>query len=94
MARYTGAMMHTEYDATLPLVVQRLRGQITQLRNNFGGMERVPGLDGMVTAAGAFKQRLYVIPGRRMVVVRLGNSAGPQFEDARFLGLLTGAVSQ
>ena len=71
-----------------------LRGQIRQLQNNFGGMDRVPGLEGMVTAAGAFKQRLYVIPSRRMVVVRLGNSVGPQFEDARFLGLLTGAIVQ
>jgi CubicO group peptidase (beta-lactamase class C family) len=71
-----------------------LRRQITQLQNNFGGMERVPGLEGMVTAAGAFKQRLYVIPSRRMVVVRLGNSVGPQFQDARFLGLLTGAITQ
>jgi CubicO group peptidase (beta-lactamase class C family) len=71
-----------------------LRAEIRQLQNNFGGMERVPGLEGMVTAAGAFKQRLYVIPSRRMVVVRLGNSVGPQFQDARFLGLLTGALSQ
>ena len=54
----------------------------------------MPGLEGMVTAAGAFKQRLYVIPGRRMVVVRFGNSVGEQFDDARFLGLLTGAVRQ
>jgi hypothetical protein len=26
--------------------------------------------------------------------VRLGNSVGKQFEDARFLGLLTGAIGQ
>jgi CubicO group peptidase (beta-lactamase class C family) len=71
-----------------------LRNEIRLLRDNFGGMDQVPGLEGMVTAAGAFKQRLYVIPSRRMVVVRLGNSVGPQFEDARFLGLLTGAIGQ
>jgi CubicO group peptidase (beta-lactamase class C family) len=71
-----------------------LRASIRQLRDNFGGMEQVPGLEGMVVAAGAFKQRLYVIPSRRMVVVRFGNSVGPQFDDARFLGLLTGAVRE
>jgi CubicO group peptidase (beta-lactamase class C family) len=69
-----------------------LRAQIPQLEDNLGGMERVPGLEGMVLAAGAFKQRLYVIPSLRMVVVRFGNSVGKQFDDARFLGLLTGAM--
>lgn len=73
-------------------VSPELRAEVRQLRNNFGGMERVPGLEGMVTAAGAFKQRLYIIPSRRMVVARLGNSVGPQFDDARFLGLLTGTI--
>lgn len=71
-----------------------LRGEIRQLRNNFGAMETVPGLEGMVTAAGAFKQRLYIIPSRNMVVVRFGNSVGPQFDDARFLGLLTGVIRE
>jgi CubicO group peptidase (beta-lactamase class C family) len=46
------------------------------------------------TAAGAFKQRLYIIPARRMVVVRFGNSVGPQFDDARFLGLLLGSIRE
>ncbi len=71
-----------------------LRGEIDQLRNDFGAMETVPGLEGMVTAAGAFKQRLYIIPSRNMVVVRFGNSVGPQFDDVRFLGLLTGAIRE
>jgi CubicO group peptidase (beta-lactamase class C family) len=70
------------------------RESIRQLQNNFGGMDRVPGLEGMITAAGAFKQRLYIIPSRRMVVVRFGNSVGPQFDDARFLGLLLGAIRE
>jgi CubicO group peptidase (beta-lactamase class C family) len=70
------------------------RAEIRQLQNNFGGMDRVPGLDGMITAAGAFKQRLYIIPSRRMVVVRVGNSVGPQFDDARFLGLLLGSIRE
>ncbi len=68
-----------------------LRDEIRVLRTNLGGMERVPGLEGMLVAAGAFKQRLYVIPSLRMVVVRFGNSVGRQFDDAEFLGLLTGA---
>lgn len=71
-----------------------LRAEIRQLQNNFGGMDRVPGLEGMITAAGAFKQRLYIIPSRRMVVVRVGNSVGPQFDDARFLGLLLGSIRE
>lgn len=73
-------------------VTPELRAEIRQLQNNMGGMDQVPGLEGMVTAAGAFKQRLYIIPQRRMVVVRFGNSVGPQFDDARFLGLLTGSL--
>ena len=73
-------------------VPAELRATIRQLQNNMGGMDQVPGLEGMVTAAGAFKQRLYVIPSRQMVVVRFGNSVGPQFDDARFLGLLTGSL--
>jgi CubicO group peptidase (beta-lactamase class C family) len=70
------------------------RAEIRQLQNNFGGMDRVPGLEGMITAAGMFKQRLYVIPSRRMVVVRFGNSVGGQFDDARFLGLLLGTIRE
>ena len=73
-------------------VTPELRAAIRLLQTNWGGMDRVPGLEGMVTAAGAFKQRLYVIPSRRMVVVRYGNSVGKQFDDATFLGLLTGAT--
>lgn len=73
---------------TLP----ELRDDIRLLRRNLGGVEHVPGLDGMVVAAGAFKQRLYIIPSRRMVVVRFGNSVGDQFDDGRFLGLLLGSV--
>lgn len=73
-------------------VPPELRAEIRQLQNNMGGMDRVPGLEGMITAAGAFKQRLYIISARRMVVVRFGNSVGPQFDDAQFLGLLTGSI--
>jgi CubicO group peptidase (beta-lactamase class C family) len=67
-----------------------LREEIRQLEDNMVGVDRVPGLEGMIMAAGAFKQRLYVIPAQRMVVVRFGNSVGKQFDDATFLGLLMG----
>ena len=36
-------------------------------------------------AAGAGKQRLYIIPSLKMVVVRMGESKGRQFEDKSFL---------
>lgn len=73
-------------------VTPEMREEVRLLQVNWGGMEKVSGLEGMVTAAGAFKQRLYVIPSKRMVVVRFGNSVGKQFQDAEFLGLLTGAT--
>ncbi len=96
-AMFRGTEANPAYGLTWWLNVDispELRAEVRQLRNNFGAMERVPGLEGMVTAAGAFKQRLYIIPSRRMVVARLGNSVGPQFDDARFLGLLTGTIRQ
>lgn len=96
-AMFTGTTANPAYGLTWWLnvdVAPELRDEIRVLRNNFGAMDRVPGLEGMVTAAGAFKQRLYIIPSRRMVVARLGNSVGPQFDDARFLGLLTGTVRE
>ncbi len=94
---FKGSAANPAYGLTWWLNVEAPASQkqeIALLQRNFGGMEKVPGLEGMVTAAGAFKQRLYVIPSRRMVVVRYGNSVGPQFEDARFLALLTGASVQ
>jgi hypothetical protein len=42
-------------------------------------------------AAGAGKQRLYVIPSRELVVVRLGPLlGGREFRDAEFLAQLLG----
>ncbi len=47
----------------------------------------------LVMAAGAGKQRLYVIPSRDLVIVRLGPLlAGRRFIDVEFLGALFGAV--
>ena len=54
-------------------VTLEMRDEIRLLQVNWGGMEKVPGLEGMV-------------------VVRFGNSVGKQFQDAEFLGLLTGAT--
>jgi CubicO group peptidase (beta-lactamase class C family) len=96
-AMFRGTAANPSYGLTWWLNVEiapELRSEIRQLRDNFGGMDRIPGLEGMVTAAGAFKQRLYIIPSRRMVVVRVGNSVGPQFDDARFLGLLLGTIRE
>jgi len=91
---FVGSEVNPMYGVTWWLnaeVTPEMRAEIRLLQTNWGGMDRVPGLDGMVTAAGAFKQRLYVIPSRRMVVVRFGNSVGRQFDDATFLGLLMGS---
>lgn len=96
-AMFQGTAANPAYGLTWWLnipVPDSLREDIRQLRNNFGGMEHIPGLEGMVIAAGAFKQRLYVIPARKMVVVRYGNSVGAQFDDARFLGLLLGRIAE
>ncbi|MCO4098755.1 MAG: beta-lactamase family protein [Gemmatimonas sp.] len=47
----------------------------------------------LVMAAGAGKQRLYVIPSRELVIVRLGSLlGGRRFTDVEFLGALFGAV--
>jgi len=48
----------------------------------------------VVMAAGAGKQRLYVIPSRGLVVVRMGPvRGGRQFTDLAFLGALFGPAS-
>ncbi len=71
-------------------VSKELEAEVRLLAMNFKGVDEVPGLEGMVVAAGAFKQRLYVIPTHRMVVVRFGRSSNRQFDDATFLRLVTG----
>ena len=42
----------------------------------------------LFASVGSAGQRLYVIPSRRMVIVRMGETTG--FSDARFLGMLFG----
>jgi CubicO group peptidase (beta-lactamase class C family) len=46
----------------------------------------------MYMAAGAGKQRLYVIPSLKMVVVRMGETEGRRFLDDAFLGRLIASL--
>lgn len=51
-------------------------------------------LEDMFLAAGAGKQRLYIIPSMKLVVVRMGDlRKGMRFRDAEFLDRLLG-ISQ
>jgi hypothetical protein len=57
--------------------------QIEQIVSN----PRIP--DDFVMAAGAYEQRLYVIPSLNLVAIRNGpQSAAGQFDDSEFLNLL------
>jgi hypothetical protein len=49
---------------------------------------RIP--DDFVMAAGAFDQRLYIIPSRGITVVRNGPTGTDAFDDLQFLGRLLG----
>jgi CubicO group peptidase (beta-lactamase class C family) len=62
-----------------------VRRDIRQLGSNLQGVAGVPELKGIVMAAGALKQRLYVLPELDLVVVRLGRSGPRQFDDGEFL---------
>lgn len=57
-----------------------------------GGWIYADGFSDLFMAAGAGGNRLYIIPSRRMLIVRLGDSA--RFSDERFLGLLFHGNSQ
>lgn len=90
---FVGTQANPAYGLTWWLnvpVSTALEEEVRLLAMNFQGVDEVPGLEGMVVAAGAFKQRLYVIPSHRMVVVRFGRSGTRQFDDATFLRLVTG----
>ncbi|MBL8848809.1 MAG: serine hydrolase [Planctomycetaceae bacterium] len=72
-------------------VPPRLLLTIPLLRREWSGVladDRIP--DDLVAAAGAGKQRLYIIPSRQLVIVRHGNlrGEGPAFADEEFLRLL------
>jgi hypothetical protein len=49
---------------------------------------RIP--DDFVMAAGAFDQRLYIIPSRALTVVRNGPTNNDAFDDIQFLSRLLG----
>lgn len=71
----------------------RGRGE-TRADATAGGVPEIPAWmpKDLVMAAGAGKQRLYVIPSKELVIVRLGPlTRGRQFDDAQFLGALFGA---
>lgn len=90
---FSGSAANPAYGLTWWLnasVSAEVRERIKQLDGNLEGVDQLPGMKGMVMAAGARKQRLYVIPELRMVVVRFGRSMGRGYDDARFLELLTG----
>lgn len=46
--------------------------------------------DGAFVAMGKGKQRCYIIPGARLVVVRMGDSSPKEFDDGEFLTRLLG----
>jgi CubicO group peptidase (beta-lactamase class C family) len=63
--------------------------RIPVLRRELGSVVNDPRLPrDIAIAAGLGKQRLYVIPSRRLVVVRLGPLSGADFDDGEFLSRL------
>lgn len=77
-------------------VPRRLLLTIPLLRREWSGVlgnQAIP--EDLVAAAGAGKQRLYVIPSRELVIVRHGGLRleGPTLEDAEFLQILFGEPS-
>jgi CubicO group peptidase (beta-lactamase class C family) len=69
-------------------VSSALRRQIPILSREWGDVANSDGLpEDLVAACGAGKQRLYVIPSRKLVIVRMG-SLGQGFSDVAFLDTL------
>jgi hypothetical protein len=66
--------------------------QIPILQHEMGEILRSDWLpNDLFMAAGAGKQRLYVIPSLKLVIARLGKFLNSRaFSDAKFLGLLLG----
>jgi hypothetical protein len=46
--------------------------------------------DDFVMAAGAFGQRLYIVPSRGLTIIRNGPANDNRFKDEEFLGRLFG----
>ena len=71
-------------------VSAELRRKIPLLSKEWGDVANSPTLPGdLVAACGAGKQRLYVVPSLKLVVVRQGTLA-QGFSDTEFLKLLLG----
>ncbi len=57
-----------------------------------GNGKRLP--KGLVMAAGAGKQKLYIIPSRDLLIVQFAESSGKRYSEAKFLKLLAPALKQ
>ena len=47
----------------------------------------------IAVAAGTAGQRLYIVPGASLVIVRLGHNTGPEFKDDEFLRIALGKAA-
>lgn len=75
-------------------VTPEQRRKSTVLSHEWGDVANADWLpDDLVAACGAGKQRLYVIPSQKLVVVRMG-ALGRGFSDITFLAHLTGITSE
>jgi len=90
---FKGSQQNPAYGLTWWLkapVSDELCRQVPILSREWGAVANSPWLPGDLAAAcGAGKQRLYVIPSRKLVVVRQGTLARG-FSDTEFLGKLLG----
>lgn len=93
MESFRGTKQNPAYGLTWWLkahVSDELRRQVPILSREWGEVANATWLpDDLVAACGAGKQRLYVIPSRKLVVVRQGTIARG-FSDLEFLGRLLG----
>jgi CubicO group peptidase (beta-lactamase class C family) len=66
-------------------------GESVRLAREEGGTDSSSAIpDDLVAAAGAGKQRLYVMPSQRLVVLRMGHAKGGPWSDQTFLAMLLG----
>lgn len=85
-----GVSERTAPNAARPTLRERLRARRQRPDNaavTTAARNAIP--QDLVMAAGAGKQRLYLIPSRELVIVRMGNlRGGGEFDDAVFLSTL------
>ena len=78
---FVGTKANPVYGLNWWLVGKRVRGKSNVPKDTVG-------------ALGMFNQKLYVIPSKKMVIVRFGKSPSrKRFRDAEFLGKLFSAVA-